>query len=258
MFGFQTVERKEYKKNFLRKVFFQIEYDSCKNLKDNFSKIETLFKDDFPRFNLGKGRGFQISIEKEKTNFQHIDEGDNIILKSRDGQKEINIGESSLNFSVEGDAYIRYDSVLPDLEKIINFLKICNIEKINFFSIRKINIIEFKNINNDSPNGILDLLLNKALINNNDAFPNMNYINHNIHSVNFVNENYFLNLKYGMNVLPQLNGERGQLIIDIEIVNKNEILVLDILKESSKINSEIFNVFDWVINENTKNLLNNG
>lgn len=256
MFGFQSVERKEYKKNFLRKVFFQIEYNSCKSLKDNSDEIELLFKDSFPRFNLGKGKGFQISIDKEKTNFQHIEEGDNIVLKSLDGQKEINIGESSLNFSVEGSVYSKYDSVLSELENIIKFLNICNIEKVNRFSIRKINIVEFKN--NDNPNGILDFLLNKALINNNDAFPNMNNINHNIHSVNFVNESYFLNLKYGMNILPQLNGERGQLIIDIEIINKNEILLVDILNESSKINSEIFNVFDWVINENTKNLLNNG
>lgn len=256
MFGFQSVERKEYKKNFLRKVFFQIQYSSCNNLKDNSSQIELLFKDTFPRFNLGKGKGFQISIDKEKTNFQHIEEGDNIILKSLDGQKEINISQTSLNFSIEGSVYSRYDSVLSDLESIIEFLNICNIEKVNRFSIRKINIVEFKN--NDNPNGILDLLLNKALINNNDAFPNMNNINHNIHSVNFVNESYFLNLKYGMNILPQLNGERGQLIIDIEITNKNQILLLEILNESSKINSEIFNVFDWVINENTKKLLNNG
>jgi hypothetical protein len=45
VFGFQPVERKEYKKNFLRKVFFQIEYNSCKTLKDNSDKIEHLFKD---------------------------------------------------------------------------------------------------------------------------------------------------------------------------------------------------------------------
>lgn len=256
MFGFQPVERKEYKKNFLRKVFFQIEYKSCKNLKDNSEKIETLFKDTFPRFNLGKGKGFQISIDKEKTNFQHIEEGDNIILKSIDGQKDITITESSLNFSVEGGVYIKYESVLTDLKTILEFLKICNIEIVNKFSIRKINIVEFKNTEN--PNGILDLLLNKALINNNDAFPNMNNINHNIHSVNFVNENYFLNLKYGMNILPQLNAERGQLIIDIEITNKSEISLDTILTESNRINDEIFNVFDWVINDNTKNLLNNG
>jgi uncharacterized protein (TIGR04255 family) len=177
-------------------------------------------------------------------------------LKSIDGQKDIIITESSLNFSVEGNVYTKYDSVLSDLKTILKFLEICNIKTVNKFSIRKINIVEFKN--NENPNGILDLLLNKALINNNDAFPNMNNINHNIHSVNFVNENYFLNLKYGMNILPQLNAERGQLIIDIEIVNKSEISLGDIFTESNKINTEIFNVFDWVINDNTKNLLNNG
>lgn len=32
-------------------------------------KIETLFKETFPRFNLGKGKGFQISIDKEKNKF---------------------------------------------------------------------------------------------------------------------------------------------------------------------------------------------
>lgn len=256
MFGFQPVARKEYKKNFLRKVFFQIEYDSCKTLKDDSNKIESLFKETLPRFNLGKGKGFQISIDKEKTNFQHIEEGNTIVLKSIDGQKEIQITQTSLSFSVEGNIYKKYDSVLSDLNTILKFLEICNIKKVNKFSIRKINIIEFKN--NENPNGVLDLLLNKALINNNDAFPNMNYINHNIHSVNFANKNYYLNLKYGMNILPQLNDERGQLIIDIEILNKGEILLDNILFESNKINNEIFNVFDWVINDNTKNLLNNG
>ncbi len=256
MFGFQTVERKEYKKNFLRKVFFQIEYSSCKNLKNNSSEIELLFKDSFPRFNLGKGKGFQISIDKDKTNFQHIEEGDNIILKSLDGQKEINISETSLNFSVEGNVYSTYDSVLKELLNIIEFLRVCNILQITKLSIRKINIVEFKN--GENPNGILDLLLNKALINNNDAFPNMNLINHNIHSVNFVNNEYFLNLKYGMNILPQLNNERGQLIIDIELYSKKNISIEDVISESNTINSEIFNIFDWVINDNTKKLLNNG
>lgn len=255
MFGFQTIERTEYKKNFLRKVFFQIDYSACKNLKDNSKEIQELFKDAFPRFNLGKGKGFQISFNKEKTNFQHIEEGDNIVLKSIDGQKEIVIGESNLNYSVDGNSYKTFDSVVSDLDLIVEFLKICNLDSINRVSIRKINIVEFKN--NDNPNGILDLLLNKALISNNDSFPNMNKISHNIHSINFVNENYFLNLNYGMNILPQFNGERGQMIIDIDISNKSKILLNEILNETIKINSEIFNVFDWVINEKTKKLLNN-
>lgn len=255
MFGFQPIERKVYEKNFLRKVFFQLNFNSCKNLKENSQKVEELFKDSFPRFGLGKGKGFQISIDKEKTNFQHIEQGDNISLKSIDGQKQIIINETGLNFSVEGIVYKSYESIQDDLARIIQLLKICDVVDLTKISLRKLNIIEFKG--DENPNGILDFLLNKALVNSNDAFPNMKLINHNIHSVNFINKEYSLNLKYGMNVLPILENKIGQLIIDMDIAANKNIPVDNILSESRQINDEIFNVFNWVINENAKRIILN-
>lgn len=256
MFGFQSIERKVFNRNFLRKVIFQVQFDSCKNLKDNSEKIKTLFALEFPRYKLGRGGGVQISFNKDKADFEELKNRDNINLKSLDGQKTINIEENSLLFEIEGSVYKSFEDIRREFEKFDNFFSTCQIDQIKSLSIRKINIIEFKNESNpDGPNGILDALLNKSLINSNDSFPNMSNINHNIHSINFSKDDYLLNLNYGMKLLPQLNNERGQLIIDINLSLKNSITTKEIPTLSKNINDEIFNVFYWMLNEDAKSLL---
>lgn len=258
MFGFKEVDRVIYKNNFLRKIFFQVSFSPCKNLKNNSDKIKELFNDTFPRFSIGKGQEFQFFIQKDKTDFKNIDQGDAIKMKSADGQKQIEILEQALIFSIDGSAYESYESISNDLNNIIKLFEICNIGHVNKISSRKLNIVDFNYTDESIPIGILEVLLNKALVSSYDAFNGMEFINHNLHSINFVNEEYALNLKYGMNVVPIKDKSIGQLVIDIEASATKEILIAQVKVENKKLNSEIFNAFSWIINDYAKKMIANG
>lgn len=257
MFGFQIVKREKFQSNFLRKVFFDIEFSQIDTIKSKSEEIKSLFLDEFPRFSMGKDKGFQISIDNNKTNFKHLDDNDNIVLKSFDGQKEILITSNNLRLSIEGNSYSSYEESIQYLfNNFKSVFEILNIDKILKSSIRKINLIEF-GYDDKIPNGILDALLNKALVYNDDAFPDMEKINLNIHNVNFNDGNYMLNLKYGMNTLPNLDKKLGQLLIDLHVISNNNIQLIDLVDEITLLNDEIYNVFSWVINDDAKQLLKN-
>ncbi len=253
MFDFPEVEHKKFNKNFLKTVIFQINFEEYIDLTEKSLKIGKLFKDNFPRYSSGKGKGFEILLNNENANFQQIDNGHNINMKSENGQRIININEKSLSFTVGGSSYISFDNLLNDINNIISFLVLCEIDSIQRLAIRKINIVEFKN--NENPSDILKFLLNPILINHIDEFPNNPYINHSIQSINYKKNDDYLNIKYGLNFPPQLNSEIGQLIIDIDLFKQEKIDVSSIISNSKLINSEIFNIFNWIVNENAKKIL---
>lgn len=254
MFGFKEIEHKKYKNNFLKTVVFQVDFDKCINLKEHDSKIEKLFKINFPRFNSAQGKGFEISLNNENPNFQQINDGHTINLKSENGQRVIKVTEKSLSFTIGGSSYSYFDNLIDDFNCIISFLELCKIDTVNRLAIRKINLVEFKN--NENPSDILKFLLNPNIVSQIDDFPNRQLVNHSIQSINYKDENNFLNIKYGLNIPPQLNSEVGHLIIDIDLFKQEKIKIKDIIKNSKSINSEIFNIFSWLINDNTKKILN--
>jgi len=254
VFGFKTVTHKEYKNNFLRTVVFQLLFEKNDQLDSKSNEIKELFKNNFPRFNTSKGQGFQISFNNENTNFQPIEEGHIISLKSEDGQKSIEINETTLSFTITGKAYKCFDNLSKELNNIVEFLKLCSIQNINRLALRKINIVEFKN--NDNPTDILTFLLNPDLVCQLNSFPNRNHVNHCLQVLNYKDGNNHLNIKYGLIIPQQLNTEIGQLVIDIDLFKQELIDAENILSNSNTINSEIFNIFSWLINDKTKNMLN--
>lgn len=254
MFDFPVTEHKTYTKNFLKTVIFQIQFEKYIDLRDKAAKIEGLFKKDFPRFSSGQNKGVEIRLNNEKPNFQQIEGGLNINLKSEDGQRVMDITETSLTLRVGGPAYESFGRFKENLDKFKDFLDLCGIDEISRLAIRKVNLVEFKN--NENPSDVLKLLLNPVLVNHVDEFPNKKFIHHSIQSINYKKDKDFLNLKYGLNFPPQLNSEIGQVIIDIDVFKQDNIGSENIMKTFGKINSEIFNIFSWVINENAKNLLN--
>lgn len=254
MFGFPRVEHKKYNKNFLKTVVFQLQFEKCLDLESKESEIGQLFKDNFPRLSTGKGKGFEIILNNENANVQQVNNGHNINMKSENGQRIVDINETVINFTVGGSSYISFDNLITDLNNIISFLELCKINSVKRLAIRKINIVEFKN--NENPSDILNFLINPALVGHIQDFPNRKLITHSIQSVNYKNGEKYLNIKYGLNIPPQLNSELGQLIIDIDLFNQEIIETKNIISESKLMNSEIFNIFNWLINENTKSILN--
>jgi uncharacterized protein (TIGR04255 family) len=253
VFGFPKTEYVIYNRNFLRKVIFQLDFKKTPKVIENEDFLKSIFINDFPRFVKAQGNGLQITFGNEKPKLETLAESENFILKSQDGQSIIEINDKCLRLSFDNTAYKSSNDIRKVLSLFNNFLE-NQIELVEKISVKKINIVEFDNENN--PNGILYFLLNKSMIGNVDSFPNSELINHNLQSVNYKNEDFLLNLKYGMNIPPIQNLKIGQVIIDIEISKHTKTNINDIHNIFEEINTEIFNVFNSLINENTKNILN--
>lgn len=261
MFGFTKVERETYNSTFLRKVIINIKFPSTSLVKEKTSEIKDLFKHDFPRAKLGKNQGFQISIggKEGQPNLRTIEEDDNISLKSEDGQIELLINCDNLIFSIDGKRYANYENNVSSIfERIKLLLNLLSINEIVNCNIRKINLIEFGYSEQMIPNGILNALLNKTIVYNEDAFNGMEYITQNIHNLEFKDGDYKLNLKYGMNTLPVPDKKIGQLIVDNEITFDSYFGINEMENKIKTLNEELFNVFYWIFNDDAKNILKNG
>lgn len=255
MFGFQDIEHKVYDKNFLRKVIFQLNYNPV-TLKNIEEELKNYFKEKFPRITNREGSGIQISFDNNQPKFKALTESDGYILKNLSGKVTFEFTSQSAVLSFDSnDDYISFKNANAYLNEVISFLEEkLKIKELISYSSRKINIIEFENNNN--PNNIVYFLLNNTLIGNIDCFPNMGNINHNLQSVNFATEQYFLNLKYGMNIPPNVDSKLGQVIIDIDLIRKDKFSIAEFNLIANKMNSEIFNVFNWIASDNLKRILN--
>lgn len=253
MFGFPATEYIVYKRNFLRKVFFQIDLKKTTKIVDSDESIKSIFLERFPRFVKAQGNGIQITIDRDAPRMETLKENETYIFKSTDGQITIEVGDTFVKLIFDTPAYTSSDSV-RNIIPLIHSLLEGKIEKVDRITLKKINIVEFDNSSN--PNGVLYFLLNRSIVGNVDSFPNTNLINHNLQSVNYRNEDYFLNLKYGMNLPPIPNLNIGQIIIDIESAKHTVTGINEIKDVFDNINNEIFNVFNMLINDNFKNILN--
>jgi uncharacterized protein (TIGR04255 family) len=254
MFGFKNVERKNYKNNFLKVILFQLHYDEI-NCKDKVQDIQSVLKENFPRFKASPGQGFRISFDNNLPNFQETKGEFNIDARSEDGQKVITISNNSILLTVNGAAYKSFQTTLNHFNEINSILEICQINKVNRVAVRKVNLLEFEI--NENPCDILNLLINPELIGNIAYAPSQQSINHYIQSLNYNNNDYFLNTKYGLSIPKQMESKIGQIIIDIDLYNQSKTPINNIINISQEINSEIFNVFNWVISDKFLELLNN-
>lgn len=175
------------------------------------------------------------------------------VLKSPDGFSILEITDTYIMITFDASAYKSSKNIRDILPLFIDFLNKKNIKEIE---INKINIIEFDS--KENPNGIIYFLLNNNVIGNVDAFPNTNLINYNLQVVNYRNEDYSLNLKYGMNIPPLPNLNVGQVIIDINASKYTRTNISELNEKFEILNTEIFNVFNFLINDNTKNNILNG
>ena len=255
MFGFHSVEHKVFKQNFLRKVLFQVNFKKI-DLKNSEEKIKKVLGEKFPRITNREGSGIQISFDNNQPKFKPVNDNNGLLLKNITGKVVLELSDNSFILSFDSnDDYVSFDNAKAYLMDVIDFLKTnFEIKEINNYSCRKINIIEFQNDVN--PNSIVYFLQNNSLVGNIDCFPNMEKINHNLQSVNFSNDEYFLNLKYGMNIPPNVNSKLGQVIIDIDLIRKVNFDVSEFTQIADSINSEMFNVFNWIASDNLKNILN--
>lgn len=255
MFGFPTVEHKTFKNNFLKTVIFQLTYDENQFFDEKKEEIISIFKEKYPISRQNVEKGFQISLKKDETPIlQPIKDKEGIEFKSKDGQKVVSINKSVFSFTVDGSVYKDYKELKTEIDGINKFFALCNIDNFKRIAIRKINIFEFKDAEN--PNSVLEFVLKPELTNNTNYYPKSELIKHNMHSINYDEGSWRLNLKYGLFMNPMIKKKDGQVIVDIDLFNTEKIPLEKLYDVADKINCEIYNIFNWAISEQAIRLLN--
>jgi uncharacterized protein (TIGR04255 family) len=254
MFGFPKIDRKTFKNNFLRTIVFQMQFRENEVVIEKSSEIKELFKDEFPRAQDSVAQGFNIHVNKDKTPIlQSIPNSrTGIELRSTDGQKALNISVNSLTLTITGKAYKNFADVEKLFEKLNQTYNMCGIHNIVRLAIRKVNIIEFEIVDKNQLE-VMQYLLSKELLSNVNVFPDSDYINQSIQTINYKKDNCHLNLRYGMTLVP--NSNNGQVIIDIDLFDLTNMEIDKISNKSEELNSEIFSIFNWTLSENAKKLL---
>lgn len=258
MFGFEKKNPSSFKRNFLRTVIFQVKFSENQSIESNKQDVIELFQKDFPKKLSLVGDGFEIIFDRNKTPLvQKFQDQKGVELRSLDGKRALSINTNTFTYTIAGNVYKNYNQLKEDLILLDVFLKKFNISTVNRVAIRKLNIIDFKAGKN--PISGLKHLINPDLLANLSYFPSSDKISQNFQNVNYVQDPFQLNLKYGMNMLPKsIDGDNfGQVIIDIDLFRIGEMTSQNMFQVTDEINSEIFNVFNWVISENALKILNN-
>lgn len=252
IFGFPNTTRALFKNNFLRTVTFQYNYDSIEinSFKD---QLRDAFMDMFPRINEGKNVSYEIQAANGQTPIiKSTTESNGFVLQSTDGLKRINFTNTSAIFTVLGNAYRKYEEIVPILERVKTVLSDAGVNDLKRVSVRKVNIITFTSQEN-SLSSIFSDLFAQGIVNSIEAFPQPEALRQNMHSIVLNKENYRLNLNYGA---PEFdNAQRpltGSIVIDIDLIRLGSSKIVNLLDYTAELNSEIYSVFSWVTSDKMK------
>lgn len=265
MFGFNKIDRskiQEFNKNYLRNVVLQVKFDKKKELHKKIEVFKDVFEKDFPRYKELKGHELNVTIGKDQTPVVQpsstVENG--FELRSESGNKSLNCSLDAVTLNIAGAEYLNFEQLKPFISKLQELLEKCELGNLARISIRKINIIDFSIPERESitPYELMEYILNKDLVGRNSAMPNASSIKQSIQNLSLAEEDYLLNLKYGM-LLHNWKDQSGQIIVDIDCIKNNAISIDDLPTQFELINDEIFNIFNWSLSEEAlKELLKKG
>ena len=257
MFGFSDIVHKQFNQNFLKTVVFQISFTKIEDFNTKKEEIIGLFNAAFPRVNTPSNSGFETRFNSTETPIvQQVKSDGTIEMKSESGQKVLVIDNSSLSLTISGREYKNYTELKKLIININKFFEYCDITETHRVAIRKINIVEFNYSTDSNSSEIFGTVINERLLGDSSYLPKSQFINQNMHLLIFEKETYHLNLRYGLNIPQVPSRSIAQVIIDIDLFNNATTPISDLVLTSDKINKEIFNAFNWSINETFLNLLN--
>ncbi len=262
MFGIPKVERKVFKRNFLRTAILSLNYSTNTSAVAHLRiEIENLFKD-FEITPINRGLGVQIKFEGGKQILESLD-GDNEVigfdLKSASDDLQINIQSGKLTLKINSEQYTSFDSLAYYVPKIKELFNILKLKSYSNLSIRKINVLELEKteVVKDPAQVLLKTFINKRLIGDISYFGNTDYVASNINSLTLNDGNYSLNLRYGMNSPKGFNEEIRHILIDIETSVNGPLSLEKLEGELGLVNQSIYNTFNWVISDTFKEILDN-
>lgn len=266
MFGFPEIAHKKFKQNFLRTVIFNFNYNAISYaLKANSNEIYNLFRDVLPSpievkdiqtfntFNISIGNEKNVPVLETKNNLEN---GVVLILKSKDKNKVLTITNHNINYTIAKSGYDSFIETKKELEIIKTLLeKTLKINNLSSINLRKINVVEI-NLQNKNSGQLTYNIFSDIIEQGNLSNPNVDFVLNNITVLTMKNnQNGQLILKYGINSPTNTPGLINHILIDIDIhlLNKD---VKGLSKNLELVNNESFNIFNWVISDKFKEILN--
>jgi uncharacterized protein (TIGR04255 family) len=138
------------------------------------------------------------------------------------------------------------------VKSVINKIHISTLTRI---AIRKINIFEFEYNDGTPVINFLPYIIKESMVENYFNFPNIDKATSGITQLSFNELDYQLNLSYGLLKDKSATG-KNLAVIDIDLFKLGNIDISMLDDEMKKINNEVFNVFEFLISDNLRNLLN--
>ena len=254
MFNFPKVTREpafQYKPNMLKSVTFQFKYprnDSIvsehdylkEELGKKFPNIKTIVKGEFT---FGVGEKTQL-FQKSTSSTEGLE------FRTQNDYKVVAFTGDSLTITILGEAYSNFSQIFKEIET--DFLPLFNkfgIDSFDRLAIRKINLTGFDTKEGSLPSQALPIIFNKSLVDNILFLPCHGFIDTGITTSEFRNGDYRLYLSYGLlKKTPEV--EHNQIVLDIDLFKTEATTSLeDAPQIMHDINAEIFNIFNWVIQE---------
>jgi uncharacterized protein (TIGR04255 family) len=259
MFGFPKVNRKEigsFNKNFLRSVIFQVKFEDNPSFLEKRDEIASLFSNLLPRKQDRFERAVQISFKDDHTPIlsPQSEKDSGFELRSADGQKVLSITSEAITYTIGGKVYVDFENFKSELKLIEQVLGLGTITHLNRVAIRKLNIIEFEipQEYKATPMEIMSSFLNTELLASVSSLPqsSLGSIKQNINTINYVKDDHRLNLKYGL-VVPSNQERSGHIVIDIDRFSVSTTETSKLLNVVEPINSDIFDIFNWALSEDS-------
>ncbi|MCK4796193.1 MAG: TIGR04255 family protein [Spirochaetes bacterium] len=265
MFGFPEVNREKnfhYKTNFLKTVTFQINYARNGNIIEKALDIKKILLNSFPNVkDINQG---EVIIKLEKTPILVSKDGTQCGYEFRtsDNNKILSITTDTINFTINGESYLNFETSFREFQNyLFEINSLLNINVFNRVAVRKINLFEFLETEEASIN-FLSMIFNNNIIENLSNFPNSNNIKGSLVKVDYFNDPFDLKISYGLLNRQNItkDGTRKIATLDLDMFNKtSKTKIEDIEAEMEKINTNIFNVFEYFINDELKkNMRDNG
>ena len=260
MFNFPNIEKDpsfRYNQNFLKTVIFQIKYPKNNSITSNEKFLDETFKGEFPnKRNIMSGE-LKMKFEKTPILLSQTNAATGFEYKSNTGNVVYSVVDDAINLTFAGSEYYNFENSYSLYAKHVKtILDQINIPYLTRIAIRKINIFEFEYNDSTPLVNFLPFIIKEPAIENYFCFPNIAKATSGITQLSFNESDYQLNLAYGLLKDKSATG-KNLAVIDIDLFKMGNIDTKLLDDEMRKINSEIFNVFEFLISENLKKLLNN-
>ena len=272
MFGIPEIEKKPFQINFINRVVLAAAYNTNRSCTLQRQSLKDRYVEKLPLQNDSPQQQYRINIDV-KTNQTSVDtnvddQDHQVILRSKNMQKELRLNNSSFHYQENGTNYGTSGAFDDAAQPALAYLEESGVEQFNMLRLQKINVIGYEIGKQSEAQASVPVwqpassLLNARLLPQYEAmFGTASVIKQHINNMQFKDGQYVLTIKYGFNVTEKKEDgsmAKGQVVLDLQIEKIGPIAINTVAGELTFMHKELYNAFLWSISDSYINLLNQG